>query len=124
MAVAEDKTVLPIKYFGFASYDNSIAKFFYDCEGENAYGSDDLKSLCRYADASENEYKEFYKITDITGIRPNGYLINIPFYIQGERDAHILLTTGPKADRSEAEYEICKQQQQIYESSFVRIIIK
>lgn len=33
--MVEDKNrVLPIKYFGFASYDNSLAKFFYNCKGE------------------------------------------------------------------------------------------
>lgn len=108
LAVTQDKNVLSIKYFGFASYDNSLAKFFYDCEGENAYGADDLKNLCHYADATENEYKEFHKITDIAGTRSEGYIINFPFYIQGERDAHVLLSTGPRADRTEAEYEFRK----------------
>lgn len=106
LAVAKDKSVLPIKYFGFASYDNSLAKFFYNCEGENAYGDEDIKNLCRYASATENEYKEFYKITDVTGIRPEGYIINFPFYIQAERDAHVLLTKGPLANREDDEYEI------------------
>lgn len=72
--MAEDKSVLPVKYFGFASYDNSLAKFFYNCEGEHAYQEDDIKKLCRYAEASENEYKDFYKISDVTGIRPEGYV--------------------------------------------------
>lgn len=108
LAIAEDKNVLPIKYFGFASYDNSLAKFFYNCEGENAYQEDDIKKLCRYADATENEYKDFHKITDITGIRSEGYIINFPFYIQAERDAHVLLTAVPMANRETNEYEIRK----------------
>lgn len=108
LAVAQDKTVLPVKYFGFASYDNSPAKFFYNCEGENAYQADDIKKLCRYADAMENEYKDFYSISDITGIRSEGYLINFPFYIQAERDAHVLLTADPVANREANEYEIRK----------------
>ncbi|XP_031619784.1 uncharacterized protein LOC116338571 [Contarinia nasturtii] len=106
LAVAEDKNVLPVKYFGFASYDNSLAKFFYNCEGENAYQEEDIKKLCRYADATENEYKEFYKITDLTGVRSEGYIINFPFYIQAERDAHVLLTAVPMANREANEYEI------------------
>lgn len=69
-----DKNVLPIKYFSFASWKNSLVKFFYDCEGETTYQEEDIKKLCRYADAFENEYKEFYKITDIPGIRPEGYV--------------------------------------------------
>lgn len=108
LAVAEDKNVIPVKYFGFASYDNSLAKFFYNCEGENAYQEDDIKKLCRYAEATENEYNEFHKITDIQGIRGDGYIINFPFYIQAERDAHVLLTTVPMANREANEYEIRK----------------
>lgn len=108
LAVAQDKEVLPVKYFGFASYDNSLAKFFYNCEGDNAYQEDDIKKLCRYADATENEYNEFFKITDITGIRSEGYIINFPFYIQAERDAHVLLTAKPEANREANEYEIRK----------------
>lgn len=109
LAMVVDKMgVLPVKYFGFASYDNSLAKFFYNCEGENAYQEDDIKKLCRYADAMENEYNEFHKITDITGIRSEGYIVNFPFYIQGERDAHVLLTAEPKANREANEYEIRK----------------
>lgn len=29
--------VLPIKYFGFASYDKSMVTFFYNCKGEIAF---------------------------------------------------------------------------------------
>lgn len=107
LAMVVDKMgVLPVKYFGFASYDNSLAKFFYNCEGENAYQEEDIKKLCRYADATENEYNVFHKITDITAIRTEGYIVNFPFYIQGERDAHVLFTTEPKANRDANEYEI------------------
>lgn len=106
LASYTDESVLQVKYFGFASYDNSPNKYFYDCEGENAYGEEDIKGLCRYADATENEYTQFHRITDITGIRPKGYIINFPFYIQAERDAHVLLTKGPMANREDDEYEI------------------
>lgn len=34
LAVYRDKSPLAIKYFGFASYDNSPNKYFYNCEGE------------------------------------------------------------------------------------------
>lgn len=104
--ISKDDNVLPIKYFGFASHDNSLAEFFYGCEGDTAYDDEAiLTNLCRYADATENEYKDFYKITDIAGVRPDGYIINFPFYLQAERDAHILLTTGPTANPKDNEYE-------------------
>lgn len=104
LAVAKDENPLDIKYFSFASKDNSLAKFFYDCEGENVYGEEDYKQLCQYAEALEIEYTTFYKITDIPGIRSKGFLLNFPFFVQAERDTRILLTTGPKADRNDAEY--------------------
>lgn len=74
LAVVKDKNLLPVKYFSFASWRNSPAKFFYDCEGETAYQEEDFKKLCQYDEAVENEYKQFYKITDIPGIRPDGYV--------------------------------------------------
>lgn len=63
------------------------------------------KHLCRHTEVIENEYNEFYKITDVTSIRPEGYIISFPFFVQAEKDAHILLTTGPKANREDNEYE-------------------
>lgn len=108
LATAQDKKVLKVKYFGFASYDNSLAKFFYNCEGDNAYSDEDLKTLCAEDEALENEYLRFHKITDVSGIRQEGYIINFPFYIQAERDAHVLLTEKPEANREANEYEIRK----------------
>lgn len=38
LAVAVDtQGALPIKYFGFASYENSLVTFFYNCKGEIIY---------------------------------------------------------------------------------------
>lgn len=108
LAEYHDKSPLQIKYFGFASYDNTLNKYFYNCEGENAYGIDDIKDMCRSAEATENEYKEFVPIKDVVGIRPDGYIVNFPLYIQSERDAHVLLTTRPVDDRADDCYEICK----------------
>lgn len=108
LAATRDANPLPIKYFGFASYDNTLNKYFYNCEGENAYGIDDIKELCRSYQALENEYKEFYPIKDVVGIRPDGYIINFPLYIQSGKDAHVLLTTRAVDDRADDVYEICK----------------
>lgn len=95
----------PMKYFGFSSFDNSLAKYFYGCESENSHPEADLRELCRYK-AMENEYNEFHKITDMAGVRTSGYIINFPFYVRASRDAHVLLTTVPEANREANEYEI------------------
>lgn len=108
LAEASDSNPLPIKYFGFASYDNTLNKYFYNCDGENAYGEQDIKELCKFYEVYENEYKTFFPIADVTNIRSKGYIINFPFYIQAGRDAHVLLTTRPVDDRNDDCYEICK----------------
>lgn len=108
LAVARDPNPLPIKYFGFASYDNTLNKYFYDCPGENRYDVIELEKRCSYDEALENEYKKFHAIADIQGIRPEGYLIKLPVFIKAERDAHILLTPKNRDDRSDEAYEICE----------------
>lgn len=129
LAEYRDKSPLAIQYFGFASYDNAPNKYFYNCEGglfflifffaridwtlglsgENAYGEADIKELCRTYEALENEYNDFFPISEVTGIRPDGYIINFPLFIQAEKDAHVLLTTRAVSDRSDDCYEICKR---------------
>lgn len=34
-----------IKYFGFASYDDSLARFYYNCTGQNARQNDEISSV-------------------------------------------------------------------------------
>lgn len=102
--MAKYENPLAIKYFSFASEDNSVAKFFYGCEGENVYGEEDFKQKCQYDEELEIEYTKFYKIDDIPGTRSEQFALNFPFFVKAERDARILLTTGPKADRNDAEY--------------------
>lgn len=69
---------------------------------------EDLKKHCRYADAVENEYKDFFKITGLKGARPDGFIAHFPFYVKAQRDAHVLLTMGSWANREDNEYEIGK----------------
>lgn len=100
--------VLPIKYFGFRSGESNkiLSTYFYDCEGTHADGYKDIRNECRYAEATEHYYKEFYKITDIPGARTDGYLVNLPFYLQALREAHILFTKGPTSNPADYENEI------------------
>lgn len=63
---------------------------------------------CLYAEAMQNEYDDFFKITDLKGVRSSGYIVNFAFYVKAQRDAHILLTRGPRAIRGDNEYEIGK----------------
>lgn len=108
LAIAHDDNPLQIKYFGFASYHNSWATYYYDCPGENLYDEPTLAKNCNYDQVSENEYKDFYAISDIEGIRPEGFLIRFPLFIKAGKDAHILLSPFNRDDRSDEVYEICK----------------
>lgn len=103
---ADIPNIPDIKYFGFSSYDNSPAKYFYACESEEVHAEADLRKQCQYTEAMENEYREFHQITNMAGARTEGYIVNFPFYVRGVRDAHVLLTTVPVANRGTSEYEI------------------
>lgn len=89
--------------------------FLHLSKGENAYGEADIKELCRSYEALENEYNDFFPIAEVTGIRPAGYIINFPLFIQAEKDAHVLLTTRAVSDRSDDCYEICKRSMKQFE---------
>lgn len=56
----------------------------------------------------EYEYNDFFKITDLNDIQSTDFIAHIPIYVKAQRDALVLFTTGPKAMRSDNEYEIGK----------------
>lgn len=140
----DTQAVLPIKYFGFASYDNSLARFFYNCKDDhifqkgslnnqsplqvkNEIASVDLRNcMCAYLftvnlillifhsisfyfylvlvtkcrfysvkpDSADYDYKDYIKTSDIANSQPDGYILRLVLFIQGGRDANILLTTS------------------------------
>lgn len=51
--------------------------------------------------------EDSYKISDLSEVPPNGYILRFPFYIMGTRDAHIQIQ--PSTNRSvDGGYEIGK----------------
>lgn len=42
-------------------------------------------------DAIDYDYKDFIKINSIKNSQPDGYILRIVLFIQGERDANVLL---------------------------------
>lgn len=65
----------------------------------------DSRTSCRYGQTNESDFQGFYKISDLTGARTDGYLINFPLYIQAEELILILLTKQAMANEKDAEYE-------------------
>lgn len=109
-----DSHPIPVEYVSFGSWESNLVKFYFNCSFSfplpdavsSSFPSKDIKNRCKYADALENEYKKFFRISEINGTRPEGYIVNFPFYIQASRDAHVLFTRGPRANPDDYEYEI------------------
>lgn len=55
-----------------------------------------LVNKCKWYEAWENEYKQFHKISDIKDSQADGYLVKLPLYVFGDRDAHIVLSATDK----------------------------
>lgn len=62
--------------------------------GESFTERGDIMEVCRSYEATENAYTQFFPIKEVTGIRPNGCIINFPLYIRAAKDAHILCMFG------------------------------
>lgn len=56
-------------------------------------------------DVSAN-YTEYFKLSDLHGVRPKGYLVRIPFYIQGRENAHVLLSSVEDSSFEDDAYEL------------------
>lgn len=123
MIWVQDSKPLAIKYVSFASNDGSRSLFFHSCESDHSdfalasaaahpllalpalSGEEALTAKCHHIHAWENKYVEGIKLTAIKGSQPDGYTFQLAFYVQGIRDAHILLTTNGKLDANDG-YEI------------------
>lgn len=53
-----------------------------------------LTLKCAHYSISEYDYQDFTKLSDIKNSAPDGYILRIVLYIQGSRDANIILTTS------------------------------
>lgn len=104
--MAEFDNILRVKYFGFSSFGNSLAKYFFNCEDAEDYDEDGIKESCQYADANGNENKEAYEITDLSAVQSENYIVNFPFYVQAEGGARVLLQAATTSRREVNRYEI------------------
>lgn len=100
-----DPDPLPIAYFGFASYDSILNRYFYNCLGEQPIAESQIQSACRQSTANEYEYDQF---VPISGDQPAGFLVNLPLYVMAARDAHVMLTPEQTSDGDV--YEIRKSE--------------
>lgn len=64
------------------------------------------RTHCQYFETTDTDYKEFYKISDLTGIRTDENTINLPFYVQAAHDGYIVFTKEPTSKDDQPLYEI------------------
>lgn len=108
----------------FASNDGARVLFFYSCDDEKAAASllpppaphalftapiehdeDVLAKKCKHMHAWEDKYTTAVKLEAIKNSKPDGFLVQLPLFVKGVRDAHILLTSGNSLDPKDG-YEI------------------
>lgn len=74
------------------------------------YDEEILSKNCKHLRAWEDKYQNAIKLDSIKNSKPDGFHIQIPVYVKGVRDAHILLTNGnslnPKDGYEIREYSI------------------
>lgn len=119
----KDPNPLDVKYVSFASHDGNRVLFFYNCDDKRAAASleppknihpllegpvehdeEVLAKKCKHLKAWEDVYTEAIKL-DSLNIKKDGYIVQLPVFVKGVRDAHILLTPDASLDPKDG-YEI------------------
>lgn len=98
----KDPMPLPIEYFGFASYGNSLNQYYYNCASEQPVTQAKLERSCSRISTLNYDYEHFIPIARER--QPNGYVLDFKVYVRATRDAHILLSPDQKG--MEDVYEI------------------
>lgn len=102
----KDSNPLQIKYFGFSSLGQSLARYFYDCHGDEVYTKSQLQSKCQHANVTSNEHSKFYRIPNNSINDADQYAIEIPMQVAASHDAHILLAPDDSFDSIRNGYEL------------------
>lgn len=122
---AVDRKPIDVKFISFASNEGSRVLFFHNCDGDDTIGGvsavaahpvlltpnieDDelLTTKCHYEHAWDNKYMAGVKLAALKNSQPDGFVFQVPIYVRGIRDAHILLTSNGLLDAKDG-YEFRK----------------
>lgn len=66
---------------------------------------------------------DYFPLNQIPDYKPNGYKVRISLYVQGGRDAHILLSENDRPQKGDNVYEFCKYLPKCSIFSFIHQII-
>lgn len=110
---AVDHKPVDVKYVSFASNDGARVLYFYNCDDEKAAAStlpplpshallagpidnneEVLAKKCKHLHAWEDKYTTAIKLESIKNSKPDGFRVQLPFWVKGVRDVQILLTPG------------------------------
>lgn len=53
-----------------------------------------------------DKYAQYVKVTEIKGSRPEGYVVQVPFYIRGPENAYVLFTSEQNPSDLQDAYEL------------------
>lgn len=53
-------------------------------------------------------YKDWVNLQDMPDVRPYGYFMRFPFYLQGSANAHIVISSKENPDEFDNAYELGK----------------
>lgn len=102
----KDPNPLPIKYFGFSSLGQSLARYFYDCRGDEVYTKSQLSERCQYGNVSSDVHAQFHPIPSNAIADTDRYAIEIPIYVAASHDARMCVASDNSFNSIRNGYEI------------------
>lgn len=67
-----------------------------------------LVTKCSHYTTEKYDYLNFTRLSDIDGVTPPGYIVRMPLYVQGNRDALIQFSRRVNPSPSASVYEFCE----------------
>lgn len=101
----KDQNPLPIKYFGFSSLGQSLARYFYDCRGDEVYTKSQLNAQCQHADVSSAVHAQFRSIPSNAIADTDRYSIEIPMHVAASHDARMCVASDDSFNSIRNGYE-------------------
>lgn len=102
----KDKNPLQIKYFGFSSLGQSLARYFYDCRGEEVYTKSQLNAQCQRVNVSSAMHTKFHSIPSNPMADTDRYSIEIPMHVDASHDAKFVVASDNSFNSIRNGYEI------------------
>lgn len=121
-----DKKPINVKYVSFASNDGNRVLFFHSCDETHVPGTEPLHGAvhpllagptvtdeeilgekCKHVQAWENTYETGIKLNALKNVKSEEHVFQIPLYVKGIRDAHVLVAPEGELDPAKG-YEFCE----------------